>query len=360
MLSYRQKRNIIQVLPFGIVPAIFSLAQALLEKGVLGDYPIYPSTGNPNDLNIGISILTSFIVGSLIGSFEVFYVNRRFQKKSLAFTLLFKSSVYIIAIIVATIIIICSGHAISLGVSPFSEEVMAYVWNFFSSFAFWSVICFYSLAIIIAVFYSEVINNMGQSLFINFFSGEYHQPKTEERVYMFLDMKSSTTHAEKLGHIRYFQMLKEYYESISDPIIDHGGEIYQYVGDEVVITWRLKKDFAENAIRCFFAMKKSLLDQQSKFLDKYGIAPSFKAGIHFGEVTTGEIGVVKKDIAFSGDVLNTTARIQSLCNQYQTDLLASDVFIKALRQDSSLKVKALGEVELRGRNEKIELYTIEE
>ncbi len=360
MLSNRQRRFIIQVLPFGLVPAVFSLIQGLLEEGILGDYPVYPATGNPNDLNIAFSVLTSFVVGSLIGAGEVLFVNKWLKNRSFGFNLLIKSTAYVFAIIVATVIIVSSGHSIGLNASPFSPEVSTYVWNFFSSFAFWSIICFYAVAIVIAVFYSEVINNMGQALFINFFSGEYHRPKTENRVYMFLDMKSSTTHAESLGHIKYFQMLKEYYEAISDPIIDFGGEVYQYVGDEVVITWKVKKNFASNAIQCFFAMKQSLKNRSGEFLKKYGIAPEFKAGIHFGEVTTGEIGVVKRDIAFSGDVLNTTARIQGLCNQYKTNLLASDVFVEALPEDTAFQAKALGNVELRGRNEKIDLFTIEE
>jgi adenylate cyclase len=78
-----------------------------------------------------------------------------------------------------------------------------------------------------------------------------------------------------------------------------------------------------------------------------------------GKVTTGEIGVIKKEITFSGDVLNTTARIQGLCNTYKVDLLTSEKLINALESNEAFKLKALGEAELRGRNEKINLFTIE-
>ena len=176
---------------------------------------------------------------------------------------------------------------------------------------------------------------------------------------MFLDMKSSTTIAEQLGHVRYFEMLKEYYVDLSDPIIEFGGEIYQYVGDEVIVTWKAKDGFAHNALHCFFAMQEALKNQSEKYQSAYGLVPTFKAGIHYGNVTTGEIGVIKREITFSGDVLNTTARIQGLCNTYEVDLLISGKLAKALVSDNDFKAIALGEAELRGRNEKMDLFTVE-
>ncbi|NAS13708.1 adenylate/guanylate cyclase domain-containing protein [Poritiphilus flavus] len=329
-----------------------------MEKGILGDHPVYPSTGNPYDANIIISVLTSLAVGLTIGSFEVLYVNNWFKNRSFFEKIFFKSVVYTFAIIVAALIIIVLGHSVNQGLSPFSATVWSFVLAFFSNFAFWSIICFYSLAIVICLFYKEVSDNMGQSVSYNFFTGKYHQPKSEYRVFMFLDMKSSTAHAERLGNIRYFEMLKEYYDDISQPILKCGGEIYQYVGDEIVVTWKAKNDFAKSALDCFFDMKKALSEQHPKYLAKYNVAPTFKAGLHYGKVTTGEIGLLKKDIVFTGDTLNTTARIQSLCNQYEAELLVSDVFLNAMKSKGRYDFKSLGEVQLRGRNQTIGLFSV--
>ena len=49
-------------------------------------------------------------------------------------------------------------------------------------------------------------------------------------------------------------------------------------------------------IPLYFQMKEELLGQHPKYFEKYGIKPVFKAGIHYGKVTTGEIGTLKKDI----------------------------------------------------------------
>ena len=105
-------------------------------------------------------------------------------------------------------------------------------------------------------------------------------------------------------------------------------------------------------------MKESLLNQSRKYMSKFGISPSFKAGLHLGRVTTCEIGVIKKDIIFTGDVLNTTARIQGLCNNYNVDILISEQLKKKLVPGPDFQIHALGKTELRGRKEEVELFTV--
>ena len=61
---------------------------------------------------------------------------------------------------------------------------------------------------------------------------------------------------------------------------------------------------------------------------------------------------------FTGDVLNTTSRIQGLCNSYNVDVLVSAQLIEKANPKGRFQVKSLGESELRGRDEKIGLYTI--
>jgi adenylate cyclase len=176
---------------------------------------------------------------------------------------------------------------------------------------------------------------------------------------MFLDMRSSTTIAENLGHVKYFEMLREYYTDLSDPIINYSGEIYQYVGDEIVVSWKLRNGLENNnCIKCFFSMKEKIKMKAKKYTESFGILPDFKAGFHVGKVTTGEIGVLKKEIIFTGDVLNTTARIQGLCNTYNADILISGQLMNKLQLNDNFQIEALGENELRGRDEKIKLFTI--
>ena len=105
-------------------------------------------------------------------------------------------------------------------------------------------------------------------------------------------------------------------------------------------------------------MKEDLGKRADWYNEKFGLLPAFKAGFHVGKVTTGEIGALKKEIILTGDVLNSTARIQGLCNQYKVDLLISDDLMKSLDLDSEFEIKSLGKNELRGKMVNIELYTL--
>ncbi|MEP5547470.1 MAG: adenylate/guanylate cyclase domain-containing protein, partial [Maribacter dokdonensis] len=69
-------------------------------------------------------------------------------------------------------------------------------------------------------------------------------------------------------------------------------------------------------------------------------------------------GTLKKEIIFTGDVLNTTARIQGLCNTYNVDILISEKLIKELKPEESLKIMSQGIAELKGKEEKMELFTV--
>lgn len=360
MISAKSKRQLAQVIPFGLIIMLFGIVYSLVEKGILGEHPSYPSTGNSYFFNpISASFLT-LISGLIVGSIEVVFLNKRFQKNSFLEKIVYKTTIYMFLITVFILAISMFSVAIELGTTPFDKRVLTNTSNFVSNFAFWTIQIYVSLAISISLFYTEISDNIGQGVLINFFTGKYHRPIEEERIFMFLDMKDSTAIAEKLGHVKYFEMLREYYADLTDPIIEFGGEIYQYVGDEVIVTWKQKKDkINDNCINCFFAMKSSLSKRANKYNLEFGLVPTFKAGIHLGRVTTGEIGVIKKEITFSGDVLNTTARIQGLCNDYAVDLLTSEKLIRAMDLGNEFQARSIEEVELRGRNEKIQLFTIE-
>lgn len=360
MLSPKNKRVFLQVIPFGVIAFVFSVIYSLLEKGILGDYPYYPSTGNPYVFNVIVPAILSMFIGFLAGLIEVFYLNKRFQQNSFLKKIFLKTVIYLLIVQTAICTVLAVSNAYELGVSPLDRQIWENLGKFLSDFAYWSLVLYYTAMVSICLFYMEVSDNIGQAVLLNFFTGKYHHPIEEERIFMFLDMKSSTTIAEKLGHVEYFKLLKAYYVDLSSPIVEFGGEIYQYVGDEVIVTWKFKKGFTDNnCLNCFLAMKAHLSSQADKYQSTFGVVPTFKAGIHLGKVTTGEIGVIKKEITFSGDVLNTTARIQGLCNTYNTDLLVSDKLVQALDLERDFQIKALGEAALRGRDEKIDLFTVE-
>ncbi|HMC97053.1 MAG TPA: adenylate/guanylate cyclase domain-containing protein, partial [Flavobacteriales bacterium] len=194
---------------------------------------------------------------------------------------------------------------------------------------------------------------------ISYLTGRYHKPREEMRVFMFLDMRSSTAIAEELGHVKYFQLLNELYADITDPIVYSRGEIYQYVGDEISVSWPLRRGVGRlRCIRCFLDIRTKLQSRAAHYEQRYGLAPAFKAGFHYGQVTTGEVGLVKKERIFSGDVVNTAARIQNSCNEHGVDNLLSKELLDLLRPQAKFRVREIGSIALKGKRHAMSLWTI--
>ena len=221
-------------------------------------------------------------------------------------------------------------------------------------------ILFWALVVAVTYFSVQVGNKFGPGNLWKILTGKYHTPKLEERVFMFLDLKSSTTIAEQLGGEKYHQFLKDVFSDITDPIVRTQAEIYQYVGDEVVVSWSMKHVENKNHyLNCFFAIQDELEQKKEKYMERYGHIPQFKAGAHYGEVVAGEVGIIKRDITYSGDVLNTTARIQSLCNELQASFLISKALYDYIQPNLyEWAVASKGHAKLRGKELEIELFSV--
>ncbi|NHF59474.1 adenylate/guanylate cyclase domain-containing protein [Flavobacteriaceae bacterium TP-CH-4] len=297
-------------------------------------------------------------MGLLQGWIEVVWLRRRFEKQALWVKIVLKTSFYLIFIILFLIGVALVNSLIAD--ESTSEKALNDLQRFVSNFAFWSIIIYIGVTLVLTLFFSEISQYLGNGVLYNFLFGRYHVPKSEIRIFMFLDMRASTSIAERLGHKRYFRLLKTYYADMTEAILDTSGEIYQYVGDEIVVSWQQKKGVRhDNCIRCFKKIKKVFHRKSATYLERFGLVPEFKAGYHIGEVTTGEIGIIKKDIIYTGDVLNTSARIQDQCNGYNADVLISGNLLKELSKDMGTTFVQIGKLTLRGKQEPIELFKME-
>jgi adenylate cyclase len=329
------------------------------EIGVTRNQNINPDT----DISFTIPILifaslANVLVGLVVGVLEIVYLEKRLVNQTLKAKFFYKFLIYLSLFFLIIVLFFPVAFTLETGISILEVAAWHKLGRFLTSISFFTTLFQLSVTLIISLIYSAVSENLGHHVFLNFFFGKYHKPKIEKRIFMFLDMKSSTTIAETLGHIKYFKLLDIYYSIMSDPIINSYGEVYQYIGDEIVISWNPSKGLNKaNCIKCFFNIQDHLNEQKEVLRNEFGFEIGFKAGIHYGEVTIGEIGALKKEIVFTGDVLNTTARIQSLCNKLQSDLLISGA-IKELLPHSNYTYSSKGEIELKGRNKKEELFSV--
>lgn len=194
------------------------------------------------------------------------------------------------------------------------------------------------------------IRMLGRNVFYAFFTGKYHKPKEEQRIFMFIDLVSSTAAAEKLGHRKFFAFLNEVFSDISPIIQNHKGTIYKYLGDEIIVTWTMKDGIQKSrCIQSFVKIQKQLEIRAIRYTKKYGIVPQFRAALHMGKVMVGELGDVKREIAFLGDTVNTTARLQTEAKKRQLKLLISGDLLHSIPNYKTLNAKSLGTIKLKGK-----------
>ena len=200
----------------------------------------------------------------------------------------------------------------------------------------------------------------GPGILYNILMGKYHRPKEEERIFMFLDLKSSTTYAERLGHVLYSELIQDCFFDLTETVDEHEVEIYQYVGDEAVLTWQVAAGLKDaNCVQAFFTFDSTIQGRADYYFNKYGLVPAFKAGVNLGLVMVAEVGVIKKEIAYHSDVLNTAARIQGRCNEFSKQVLISEDLKKRLTLPLDMKMEMVGTLALKGKQQKITIYSVE-
>ena len=244
----------------------------------------------------------------------------------------------------------------------FDEDVMEETFFFFSSWMFIKNYLIWLFIVLTTLVVLMVNDRFGPGVFKDYLLGKYFRPKQERRIFMFADIRNATGIAEQLGERQYFNLLKDFFRDIAPAVMHTYGEVYQYVGDEVVLSWKMKRGLKNaNALRCFYLMQELINNKATRYQERYGLVPEFKVGYHCGNVVSGELGQIKREIAFSGDVLNTAARIQSQCNAFGVDILASKDFAQLLVQlPDGIRSKPLGAHPLKGKSEDLELVTFTE
>lgn len=296
------------------------------------------------------------VIGGLIaGAFIVFYQRDKLKGRSYGHKLLIHSSLYILFVVFCIAVVGVVGALNSPAGSSYKERF----YNDVFSLRILRLLITWYFIVILTIFFLDVSEKYGAGTLSKLLRGKYYSPVNEERVFMFLDMKSSTTITEVLGDERYFRMLHFCFQIANEAIVNNFGVIYQYIGDEIVVSWEKKEGFKDaNCINCFFGINDIIQKNADLFMSRFGVVPAFKAAIHSGLVASGEIGTIKKDIVYSGDVLNTTARIVGLCNQYDKDLIVSGLVYGAVKDEPAYNFTYLDNPILRGKTVEVSLYGV--
>ncbi len=302
-----------------------------------------------------IGIIMGASLGLAFGIIELFILSglrKKFLEFPLIVTIIVKAFVYLLIInLFSGIVGLITGFLQGKQMQDFYESMLS---------KDQLILITYTLVVYVLLsFYVQINLLLGEGVLWKFLLGKYRKPTGEHRIFMFLDLKSSTTIAERLGLDKYYSLLNDFFHEISEPVRTTNAEIYQYVGDEVILTWKTKEGLANsNCLKIFFKIREKVYDNRKYYRNKYGDIPHFKAGLHVGEVISAQIGDIKREIIYNGDVLNTSARIQEQCNVFKRELLISGILLNQLNIEDEYSAEKIDSIKLRGKENAIELYSL--
>jgi adenylate cyclase len=322
---------------------------AVVVAGLIAGIVFNLAQGHTSSTRLAVGALYGLLMSASLGSVELLVLDGSMRGwlrgLSFAANLMVRSTIYL-AIITAV-------QWFRLG------EVIAGVPPITSSEAFWSSFIYSAVLSVVMNLALGITNIIGPRAFLNFFIGRYHTPVEENRFVLFVDIAGSTGLAERLGGIAIHRLLDRTFRLLTLAVVDYRGEVLDYVGDEVIVTWSERGGAVDwRPLRCFVAMREELSRASSQLEREFGAAPRIRGSLHFGPVIVGEIGDVKRAIVFNGDVMNTAARLEELSRNVDGGFLVSRAAMEQFRSAPPFAVRDLGRMPIRGRADGIDVVGI--
>ncbi len=330
-----------------ILTSLGTIVLICMIFGVIAGIAIGLMAGYPPGAGALRGLVTGLFAGTAIGGLETLFdrgsLMWRVRRVPLPLVILIRLAVYTTSL----------GLAIFLGrqCTYLAFQMSGNVYALDTDFAGYFLLTM-SLGTLLLVAY-KATPLIGKGILWRLFVGVYMKPQKEERTIVFMDLIGSTRLTEEIGDAGFMRFLNDAIFQLTQPIIQYGGEIYRYVGDEIIITWPAKN--ATKAVQCVFSMMEALREQRPYFEQRYGDTPRFRYGMHVGQVMVGELGDLRVEIAMLGDAINTTKRIEDACRQFDFNVMASSRLVRLAEMPESIHAVPVEEIAVRGKADKLRL-----
>ena len=174
----------------------------------------------------------------------------------------------------------------------------------------------------------------------------------KEITILFSDIRGFTSFSEKVSPTELVNFLNEYFGEMAGIVIKNKGTLDKYIGDAVMAFWGAPLENENQADLALFSALE-MIRELKKF-------PGLKigVGIHTGKAIIGNIGSSDRlQYTAIGDTVNTASRLEGLNKEFKTQIIISEATKNKLKKNYNYK--NLGEVGVKGREEKIKIYGIE-
>jgi adenylate cyclase len=306
-------------------------------------------------------LAAGFTLGICLSLFELHLFNPNKKRTNFIKRILLKSLVYLFVFVLVFVLLKGFIDSLFYRVGFLDYLASREFKHFLVKEDFHIIMAYIFTMLIIVIFTLQVSRKIGQGMLFNFFTGKYHEPKEERRIFMCLDLKSSTSLAEKLGDIQYHRLLNQFFFDITKCILYTDGEIYRYVGDEVVVSWNMKSGLQNaNCIRTYFYAKNEINKLKEKYYLNYKLVPDFRAFFHCGVIVIGEIGEFKSQIVYHGLPLYELKEMEKKGTEWDVNLLISGELIQQLSVPAIYTMEKAGTILRPNQHFDLDAYTLME
>jgi adenylate cyclase len=179
-----------------------------------------------------------------------------------------------------------------------------------------------------------------------------------ELTVFFSDIRGFTSLSETLSPQELVRHLNVYLSAMTDIILETGGTLDKYVGDEIMCFWGAPlevKDHAYRACTCALRQKKRLAELNESWPPEKRLAIGI--GINTGIMTVGNMGSEgRMNYTLMGDNVNLGARLEGTNKVYGTMIIVSE-YTYAMVKDQFL-FRELDTIRVKGKNRPVVIYEL--
>jgi PAS domain S-box-containing protein len=177
---------------------------------------------------------------------------------------------------------------------------------------------------------------------------------------LFCDIRGFTAIADRLKPDEVVVLLNTFYSEMSEVIIKYDGEINEFVGDEIFVTFGAPLPISKPAlasVQCALAMIENLDRLNNKLKQKLDVELTVGIGIHFGPVIAGNLGSRHKlEYSVTGSAVITAKRVEALTRDVPNAILITGAVFEKVH--TQVRTKSWGKVPMKGRDTKIDVFQV--
>jgi adenylate cyclase len=320
-ISISTRRKLVSIL---LAVTIFALLAGLVTLAE-GRSPVF-------------GVLNAILAGTGVGLFEQFYVQSLRGRWMRNTHPLLSISIYTFVVAILFLLAINFTHAVlyRLYPTPVPYSRLPFILPVVLAFS------------VVGIVVMRAVHFIGIETLFHLMIGTYHRPVVQQKVLVFIDINNSTGLAERLGALRIKSLVGKFLFDISKPITDHGGEIYLYKGDGLIAIWDWQEAVRNDKIlRAIDAVLAAMRREEGRYLEQFGVAPTFRIGVHGGDVVVSEQGDTKRSIGIYGSTINIAARMEEAAKAHGVVCAISGDLARALA-DAANRLRPIGSDKIKG------------